>query len=135
MEDCKAGQNSVEDSSAIGSIICHLPNYVQAGDYTKLVSEGIDMNPKNSIKLTFNKDFYGNSTIKNIANVPKPSTDYQVEKSSSKSKTWVIWVIVAVLVVFLVGLVITILACRKKNDEESSSKFANNSTAKNNNSV
>ena len=138
LKNCTAGEYSIVDPSAIGSVKCLLPDYIPAGTYNKLDCDGIDMNPHNSINLILNRDFNRSSNNNDAINgtdsgytgVSKSSS------SSSKSKNWIIWVIVAVLIVILAGLVIIVLACRKKEDDEASTTKKDNdsSTAKNNES-
>ena len=125
------------------SLYCRFPNFVPAGTYTKLESDGFETSPKNTINLIFDKDFNRSSTSNNnnnnngiIGNSTLNNIDDD-DDSSSGSKDWIVWVIVAVLLVFLVGLVITIIACRKGSDDDdtSSEKKANDSSvAKNNTS-
>ena len=126
-KNCTAGEYTT--NNAIGSIICLLPDFVPAGTYTKLESDGIDTNPQNSINLTLEKDFNRSASYNPSRNYN--NTDY--DSSSSSSKKWIAWVIVAIVVVFLVAMVIIILAC-KKNDSGDSSVVNNTSVSKNNNS-
>ena len=123
------------------SLYCRFPNFVPAGTYTKLESDGFETSPKNTINLIFDKDFNRSSTSNNnnnnngiIGNSTLNNIDDD-DDSSSGSKDWIVWVIVAVLLVFLVGLVITIIACRKGSDDDdtSSEKKANDSSAAKNN--
>ena len=136
LQNCTAGEYSIVDPSAIGSVKCFLPDYIPAGNYTTLDCDGIDMNPQNSIRLILNRDFNKSSNYDVINEPSTGSSDVSKSSSSSKSKDWIIWVIVAILLVILAGLVIIILACRKKNDGEVSTTKKDNdsSTAKNNES-
>ena len=136
-QNCIAGEHSLEDSNAIGSIICRVPDYVPAGTYSKLESDGIDTNPQNSINVVFENDFNRSASSTLSSGKRSNSTDnYYRESSSKKSKKWIIWLIVGILAAILIGLVIVILICRKNenNNDDSSEKKANDTTAKNNNS-
>ena len=132
-KNCTAGKYST--NNAIGSIICLLPDFVPAGKYTKLESDGIDSNPQNSINLILDRDFNRSSSSSSSKSTNSNSTDsnYKTNSSSSSSKKWLPWVIVICVVVFLVAMVIIILAC-KKNDSEDSSAPNDTTVEKNNNS-
>ena len=130
-QNCTVGTYSSEDPSAIGSIICRFPDYVPAGTYTKLESDGIDINPQTSVNYIFEKDFNRSLYYKNNE-IP-----YSQSSSKKKSKDWIVWLIFGILIVVLAVLVIIILICRRKDvdSEESSEKKGNDSSAqaKNNN--
>ena len=134
-QNCIAGERSPEDYNAIGSIICRVPDYVPAGTYSKLESDGIDINPQNTINVIFENDF-NRSASSSSSGKRSNSTDYYYrESSSSSSKKWIIWLIVGILAAILIGLVIVILICRKNESiDDSTEKKANDTTAKNNNS-
>ena len=111
--NCTTGRYSIEDPSAIGSINCRFPDYIPAGEYTKIKSDGFDVMPNGKINLVFPKDFNRktNSTI---------LEDRDDDDDSSSSKTWIIWLIAGILL--LVLIVIVIIACvanRKGRNEES----------------
>jgi hypothetical protein len=131
LRNCTAGDYSPEDYNAIGSIICRVPDFVPAGAYSKLESDGIDMNPQNSINLIFEKDF-NRSEVKN----KNKNNDTNEKKSSSKrSKDWIVWLIVGILAVVLAVLVIVILVCKKSDsNDESSIKKVDDSSAQANQS-
>lgn len=132
LQNCTTGGYSLLDSKAIGSIKCLLPDYVQAGTYTKLESDGLDTNPQNKINLILNRDFNRSSS----SDIIREDDTTTKSSSSGKSKKWVAWVIIIAAIIPLVGIVISILACGKKNDDEVSSERKNNddSTAKQNDS-
>ena len=50
---CSTGPYSDENSEIINGIICNFPDFVPAGEYTKLESEGFDSNPNNIFSLKF----------------------------------------------------------------------------------
>jgi hypothetical protein len=131
LRNCTAGDYSPEDYNAIGSIICRVPDFVPAGAYSKLESDGIDMNPQNSINLIFEKDF-NRSEVKN----KNKNNDTNEKKSSSKrSKDWIVWLIVGIVAVVLALLVIVILVCKKSDsNDESSIKKVDDSSAQANQS-
>ena len=125
-QNCTAGTYSSEDPSAIGSIICRFPDFVPAGTYTKLESDGIDINPGTSINYIFEKDFNRSLYSKDTG-----ISNYSQNSNKKKSKDWIVWLIVGILIVILAVMVIIILICRKKgdDDEESSEKKGNDSSA------
>ena len=132
---CTAGAYTT--NNAIGSIICLLPDFVPAGNYTKLESDGIDINPQNSINLILNRDFNRSASASYNPSINSNSTDFdyynESSSNSSSSKKWIAGVIVVVVVFFLVALVIVIIALRK-SDIEDSSIVNDTSASKNNNS-
>ena len=135
-QNCIAGNYYSEDFNAIGSIICRLPDFVPAGTYSKLESDGIDSNPQKPINILFNQDFNRSSPSSYSRDEDLDTITPRISKSSSSSsKSWIIWLIVAILVVILVAVVITILVSKKSGKEEdadSSEKKPNDSsTAKN----
>ena len=127
LRNCTAGDYSTEDYNAIGSITCRVPDFVPAGTYSKLESDGIDINPQNSINLIFEKDFNRSSEVKN----QNKNSDTNEKKSSSKrSKDWIAWLIVGIVAVVLPLIVIVILICRKSDSsDESSTNKVNDSSA------
>ena len=135
-QNCIAGNYYSEDFNAIGSIICRLPDFVPAGTYSKLESDGIDSNPQKPINILFNQDFNRSSPSSYSRDEDLDTITPRISKSSSSSsKSWIIWLIVAILVVILVAVVITVLVSKKSGKEEdadSSEKKPNDSsTAKN----
>ena len=122
---CTAGSYSKVDKSAIGSIYCKLPDYIPAGTYSKLESDGFDVMPSSKVNLVFNNDFNRNSTSSN-----SNSTSYDKvqtpSKSSSKSKTWIIWLVLGILVLILL-IVIIIVCCLNKKSADVSANSDNGS--------
>lgn len=139
LSNCSVGDYSTEYSNAIAFINCKMPDFVPAGTYTKIESDGIDINPQNSIYLRLDQDFNKSSSSLNNFNYNRNATDDydddDDEKSSSSGiKEWIIWVIVVILVIVLVVLVIIIMAC-KNNDNEEISKLENSKSPVNNNTT
>ena len=114
--NCTAGDYSTRDHNAIGSISCIFPDYVSAGNYSKIESDGFDVMPNSQINLIFPDDFSrspnSNSTPVRI-NLSKDDDD-----SSSSSKKWVIWLIIGILVVILAGIVIVACVVNKKGGDD-----------------
>jgi hypothetical protein len=134
--NCTAGEYSLEEYNAIGSVICRVPDYVPAGNYSKLESDGIDVNPQNSVILVFEKDFNRSEVIKNNNEITN-SGSFSSSSSSSSSKKWIIWLIIGLLAVILIGIVIVICICKKADGiDDTTEKKGNDSTAaaQNNNS-
>ena len=134
--NCTAGEYSLEENNAIGSVICRVPDYVPAGTYSKLESDGIDVNPQNSINLVFEKDFNRSEVTKKNNEISYSGSSSS--KSSSSSKKWIIWLIIGLLAVILVGIVIVIFICKKGDGiDDTTEKKGNDSTvaAKSNNST
>ena len=133
-ENCSAGEYSSQDILAIGSIICKVPDNVQAGNYEKLESDGIDVNPQYSININFENDF-NRSAPSNYINIGANNESEIIhEESSSSSKNWIIWVVVIVALMFILGIIIIIIACRKEDEKEEDTtvkKGTNGSTTQN----
>ena len=127
-QNCTAGGYYQDDTNAIGSINCRVPDYVPAGTYSNFESDGIDMNPKHSINLVFEEDFNRSST-----STKSNSTEITYSKSSSsKSKAWIIGLVLGIVALIIIGVVITLLVCRKsKNINISDKKVNDTSAAKN----
>ena len=51
--------------NSINFINCKIPNFVPAGNYTKLECEGIDINPQKSLYLYLKEDFNKNTSSYN----------------------------------------------------------------------
>ena len=123
--NCTTGGYSIEDPTAIGSINCRFPDYIPAGEYTKIKSDGFDVMPNGKINLVFPTDFNRktNSTI----------FEDNDDDDSSSSKTWIIWLIAGILL--LVLIVIVIIACvanRKGSNEESQNNNDSSGNMQNN---
>ena len=122
-ENCTTGGYSLEDNNAIGSINCRVPDFVNAGNYDKLISDGIDTNPQYPINIKFENDFNRNSDDNYInIGVNNSSKILHDESSSESSKGWIIWVIVIVSLLFILAVMIIIFACKKKDLGEGSSE-------------
>ena len=122
--NCTAVSSSKEDNNAIGNIRCNLPNYVPAGTYTKLQSDGFDVNPNSILNINFPND-YNTSRLNSPISLPNKTS------SSSSSKVWIIWVIAGILLLILIVIVIIACVAKKKGsddeNEESSNKDQDNS--------
>jgi hypothetical protein len=119
-QNCIAGNYSSEDPSAIGSIECRFPDYVPAGTYVKLKSDGFDNMPNSKVNLVFKKDFIRDNPI-STNDFPRVEGNY-FGSSSSSSKIWKVCLVIIIVVVALV--IITIIAClinRKVRDKEDNS--------------
>ena len=137
-QNCTAGDYYSEDFNAIGSIICRLPDFVPAGTYSKLDSDGIDSNPQSNINIIFNQDFNRSSpsSYSRDENLDTIAPTI-IKSSSSSSKSWIVWLIVAIVVVVLIAMVITILVCKKSgsgDEGDTTEKQPNDSTNAKNNS-
>ena len=141
LSNCTVDKSLTYITNSIDLINCKMPNFVPAGNYTKLECEGIDINPQKSFYLylredfnkstsSYNYNYNNNNTIKGIGD----TEDDEKKSSSSGIKEWIIWVIVVVLIVILVVLVIIIMAC-KTEDEVSSGQKINDSRAPANNTT
>ena len=123
--NCTAGEYSFEEPNAIGSIRCRFPDYVPAGTYSKLESDGFDNMPNSKVNLVFKNDFNRNSNPNSDSNSTVDYLPlYKENKSSSSSKKWIVWVIIAILVVVLVVIIIVACFVNKKgeDDDEETSK-------------
>jgi hypothetical protein len=116
-QNCIAGNYSFEEPNAIDSIKCRFPDYVPAGTYVKLESDGFDNMPNSKVNLVFKNDFIRNNPI---STKDFPFTEgNEFDSDSSSSKNWKIWLVIALIVIAFV--VITIIACvanRKIGDED-----------------
>jgi hypothetical protein len=129
--NCTAGDYSIEEPNAIGSIKCRFPDFVPAGTYSKLESDGFDNMPNSKVNLIFKRDFNRNSNPNSTIDddfFPHLSSK---DDSSSSSKKWIIWVIIAILVVVLIVIVVIACVVNKKDDGEGEE---NDETSKSNDS-
>ena len=114
--NCTTGTISKEESAAFGSIRCRFPDFVPAGIYSKLESDGFDVNPNSKINIVFNEDFK-----RNPSNDSDSDFNYQLlgdkSSSSSSSKTWIIWLVAGLLLLILI--IIVIIACVCKSNKSS----------------
>lgn len=130
--NCTMGNysNSTQNEDAIEGITCQLPDFVPAGIYTKLTSDGFDINPNNKISVNFPYDF--NKSQGYITEGDEVIDNYRREDSSSSSKTWVIWVILGILVVVLAVVIILAFCCnRKKNMIDANNSNVSNDSGTN----
>ena len=126
--NCTAGSYSFEDTKAIGSIKCLAPDYIPAGTYKKLESDGFDSMPNSNLNLVFQNDFNRTQSSSNSGS-DNGGLNYK-SKSSSKSKKWIIWLILGIVVVVLAVVVLIVcLANRKGKDDSEESENRDNSNA------
>ena len=113
--NCTAFNYSDEDKSAIGNLRCNLPNYIPAGTYSKLQSDGFDVSPNSKLNIVFDNDYNASNFIGQITS-----------SSSSNSKTWIIWLVLGILLLIVVVIIICACIANSKgsgdNSEESSKK-------------
>ena len=121
------GSLSNQTQRALNGIICNLPNFVQAGKYTKIESDGFDCNPNNQINIEFPYDF--NKSESYAKSQFEPYDVYIPKESSSSSKTWIIWVIAGILVVALIVIIIIAFCVKRKRIRNDDNKEANDSGA------
>ena len=127
-----------EDFSAIGSINCLTPDFIHAGTYSKLESDGLDSNTQAPLNIIFDRDFNRSSKSKatGIYNQTIGNDDYsdkENKSNSSSSKKWIAWLIVAIIIVIVIAIIITIIVVKKgDNDDDNSDKVNDSSTVKNN---
>ena len=122
--NCIMGSYMSISSQAMGGINCNLPDFVEAGEYTKIVSNGFDVNPNQKINISFPYDF--NKSENYIKG--NSSFYYGEQESSSSSKTWIIWLVLGILVaVLIVIVIIAFCMTRKKNKMNDNSEDVNNS--------
>ena len=125
LENCILGKYSSIEPNVIDSIICKIPDYVEAGNYTKFQTEGIDTNPLYPINIVFENDFNRSESLE----INKESKSNN--SSSGKSNGWIIWIVVAIPLVILIGLIIAVLKSKMKGRKENRDKKENNSTIQN----
>ena len=99
-----------------------MPDYIPAGTYSKLQSEGFDLSPNSKLNIVFMNDYNASNLDNNVVNIP--------EKRKSSSKAWLIWLILAIFIALLiiVGIIIAIWILRKKRNN----KYINEVNIKNN---
>ena len=123
--NCSMGNysNNSQNSGEIEGITCHLPNFIPAGNYTKLTSDGFDINPNNKINIYFPYDF---NKSQNYLSQNGGTHVYGVNNDeSSSSKTWVIWLVLGILVVAL-AVVLIIAFCINKRRNSKNISMDNN---------
>ena len=126
--NCTMGNYSSQNSQAIEGIKCHLPDFIPAGTYTKLSSDGFDVNPNNKINIEFPYDF---NKSENYITSASNGTRYYNTESSSSSKTWIIWVVLGVLVAVLAAVIIIAFCVNKKRNGKNDESNPNNDSGVN----
>ena len=125
--NCTMGSLSNQTQRALNGIICNLPNFVQAGKYTKIESDGFDCNPNNQINIEFPYDF--NKSESYAKSQFEPYDVYIPKESSSSSKTWIIWLIAGILVAALIVIIIIAFCVKRKRIRNDDNKEVNDSGA------
>jgi hypothetical protein len=131
-------QSYSEDISAIGAINCRAPDFIHAGTYSKLESDGLDSNTQAPVNIRFDRDFNRSSKSSYRDGYPDSNGNNSRmyrdddESSSSSSKKWIAWLIIGIILVVVIAIIITIIAFRKGNDEDSDDKINESSNVKNN---
>jgi hypothetical protein len=128
--NCTMGSYKSILTETVDGINCSLPDFVKAGEYSRLVSNGFDVNPNPKIKISFPYDF--NKSENYIRSNGTGTIDYRNndDDDSSSSKTWIIWLVLGILVAVLIAVII-IAFCMNRNknknkDVNDSSEVANN---------
>ena len=128
--NCTMGSYISSLNRAMSGINCNLPDFVEAGEYSKIVSNGFDVNPNQKINISFPYDFNKSENY-----IKSNSSSYypEVVKKSSSSKTWIIWLVLGILVaVLIVIIIIAFCMNRKKNKASNDNDDVNNSNNSNN---
>jgi hypothetical protein len=131
--NCTVVSYSDEDKTAIGNISCYVPNYIPAGTYTKLQSDGFDVSPTSKINIVFTDD-YNASKFDNLDDLDNPEYIPKKSSSNSSSKILIIWIIISI--VLLAAIIITIIVCiskRKGSDKKKGEITKKNDTSGNTN--
>ena len=115
-QNCTMGNYSKNDSQALDGISCNLADYIPAGSYSKLSSEGFDVNPNNKMNLDFPYDFNKSENY-----LGRGVTPINIDESSSSSKTWIVWVVLACLVAVIGGAFLVVFCIRRKKNKEEDS--------------
>ena len=122
--NCTVISYSDEEKSAFGNISCYFPDYIPAGTYSKLQSEGFDISPNSKLNIVFMNDY-------NVSKFDNNNENKRLKnKSSSSSKVWLVCLIVVIFLLIIVGIVITICILRRKGKN----KYINEVNINNNNS-
>ena len=108
--NCSVVSYSDEEKSAFGNISCYMPDYIPAGTYSKLQSEGFDISPNCKINIVFMNDYNASKFNNNDENIQEK------RKSSSSYKAWLIWLILVIVIALLIiaGIIIIICILRRK---------------------
>ena len=89
---CSMGPYYDENPEIINGILCNLPDFVPAGEYTKLESKGFDSNPNNMFSLNFPNDFNKSENF-----IEKQSRPIYNEEENSISKSKIIRLVLGIL--------------------------------------
>ena len=118
--NCTTGNYSEIDSNAIGSIRCNLPDFMPAGIYTKLKSNGFDINPKSKINIFLQNDF------NRYYSKEENGTSFQPYSHSSNSMTLIICIVNGVLAVFMILLIICYCRIKRKRKRNKENDISSN---------
>ena len=118
---CTTGAYSIEEPTAISYIRCIFPDFVPAGTYSKLESDGFDINPYSKINIVFKEDF--NRSLGGFNDDKK--------SSSSVSKKWIIWLVVGlILLILIIIIIISYFSNSKKNFGKNNNNSNSNNESK-----
>ena len=123
--NCTAVSYSDEDNSAIGNISCYMPNYVPAGTYTKLQSDGFDVSPNSKLDIVFMEDY-------NASKFDNPEYIHKKRSSSSGSKLWIILLIIGIVLLIVITIVIIFCISKRKGNNKNNEESTNNDNTKRN---
>ena len=129
--NCTMGSYKSVLTETVDGINCNLPDFVEAGEYSHIVSNGFDVNPNQKINIIFPYDF--NKSENYIKSNSNGTINYRNKDESSSSKTWIVWLVLGILVAILIAIII-IAFCLNRNksnnkDINDTSEVANNSGA------
>ena len=140
--NCTLGSYN-QENDYIDGINCQMPDFVSAGSYSKLESEGFDVNPNYKLNIEFPYDFnksenylQGNGTDTN-GNVDYKDDD----EDDGNSKEWIIWLVLGIVCAGLVAVIIIAFIVNKrkkmkvKADESNNGNITNSNNNNNDNSV
>ena len=122
--NCTLGAYSSQNEGEMNGIICNLPDFIPAGKYTKLKSDGFDVNPNSKINFNFPYDFNKSENY-----IPNENITIIRKAESSKSKTWIVWLILGILTAVLVVIIIFAFCVNKNRKEKENNAEANESRA------
>ena len=88
-----------------------MPNYIPAGNYSKLQSDGFDINPNNYLNIVFMNDY--NAT---------KFEDKNENDQKNSSKAWIICLYVVIAILIIGGIITTICILRRKRNNKSTNE-------------
>jgi hypothetical protein len=123
--NCTVVSYSDEDKTAIGNISCYVPNYIPAGTYTKLQSDGFDVSPTSKINIVFTDD-YNASKFDNLDN---PEHKPKKSSSNSSSKILIIWIIIGLILLTTMIIISIVCISKRKGKDKNSVEIAKKNNA------